>query len=142
MSANGLCAHIKSYQQPQIDSRLKLSFTFLSHGSDMVIRRRIRAVLIPLALYCVAGALVGYFVWHAHHGQRGEEAKAQYKVRIADKTAELDDLLKQHKNWQQRIDLMQSDSVDKDLLEEEASILLDRVDHRDLVVFLKPSAKN
>ncbi|RFB81468.1 FtsB family cell division protein [Methylovirgula sp. 4M-Z18] len=108
----------------------------------MVIRRRIRAILIPLALYCIAGALVGYFVWHARYGQRGEEAKTAYKARIAEKTAELNALQNEHKNWQQRIDLMQSDSVDKDLLEEEASILLDRVDRRDLVVFLKSPAKN
>ena len=49
----------------------------------MITRRRIRNFCIGLCFYAASGAAVGYFAFHAHHGERGLRAKAEFKVRIA-----------------------------------------------------------
>ena len=46
----------------------------------MVVRNRARRVLVPLALYGVSAAVVGYFMHHANIGSRGLEAKRALKV--------------------------------------------------------------
>lgn len=101
----------------------------------MVIRARFRAVLIPLALYCVSGLSVAFFGWHAINGGRGLKARAEYEKKIAGLTAELDQLKSDRAGWEHRIALMRTDAVDRDLLEEEARRLLGRVNKRDLVIF-------
>jgi cell division protein FtsB len=108
----------------------------------MVIRLRYRAILMPLALYVLSGALVGYFVWHAANGERGLKTKAEYKRQTFALSQELQGLQAEHAQWDQRVALMRADSVDKDLLEEEALRQLDRLDKRDLLMFLKPTARN
>jgi cell division protein FtsB len=105
----------------------------------MVIRLRYRAVLIPLALYLISGALVGYFVWHAVNGERGLKAKAEYRRQIFDLVQELAALKAERDHWEHRVALMRPDGLDKDLLEEEALLQLDRVDRRDVMIFLKPT---
>jgi cell division protein FtsB len=104
----------------------------------MVIRLRYRAILVPLALYLLSGALVGYFVWHAVNGERGLKAKAEYKRQIFGLVQELAALKAERAHWEQRVALMRPEGLDKDLLEEEALVQLDRVDRRDMMIFLKP----
>jgi cell division protein FtsB len=106
----------------------------------MVVRTRLRAILTPFILYCVAAGAVSYFVYQARYGVRGLETKVEYKTEIAAVKAEYDGLRAEHQLWQHRVDLMRSDSVDRDLLEEEAHALLSRFDRRDLVIFLDPRA--
>lgn len=101
----------------------------------MVIRRKYRAVLIPLALYCVSGAAVAYFGWHAINGERGLKARAEYERRIEALNHELEQTTREKAAWQHRTALMRSDAVDRDLLEEQARSLLGRVNKRDLVIF-------
>ena len=101
----------------------------------MVIRRNLRAVLMPLALYCVSGVSVAFFGWHAMNGERGLKARADYERRIEALNAELDGLRADKARWQQRTTLMRAEGVDRDLLEEQARKLLGRVGKRDLVIF-------
>ena len=107
----------------------------------MVKRTRIRAILLPLLLYCVSGAAVSFFTWHAVNGDRGLKARAEYERRIALLNSELDGLALEKANWQKRIALMRSDAVDRDLLEEEARHLLARVGKNDLVIYLDTEKK-
>ena len=86
----------------------------------MVIRRNLRAVLMPLALYCVSGVSVAFFGWHAINGERGLKARADYERRIATLANELDGLRADKQHWQQRTALMRGEGIDRDLLEEEA----------------------
>lgn len=102
----------------------------------MVIRRRWRAILYPLCLYCVSGAAAAYFVWHAVNGERGLKTKDEYEHRIADLRGQLKDLDAEHAHWKHRIELMKGASIDRDLLDEEARAVLGRVDKNDLVIFL------
>ena len=100
----------------------------------MVIRRRVRAVLLPLLLYCTSGGVVGYFLHHAQIGNRGSEAKKALKIQIYEIGKELEAVKTEHANWDRRLALLRSDQVDRDLLEERGRTLLGRVHKNDLVI--------
>ena len=101
----------------------------------MVVRTRIRAIMLPLTLYVVSGAVSGYFLWTAKNGERGSVAKLEYKATIAELRANLVDLQAQRAKWEHRVSLMRSESVDRDLAEEEARNKLGYVDSRDVEIF-------
>lgn len=101
----------------------------------MVVRTRLRAVLVPLVLYAVTGAMSAYFIQTTLNGERGLRTKAEYKQQIAALRADLSKLKDDHAAWLHRVTLMRSDAVDRDLAEEQARSKLDYVDSRDLVVF-------
>jgi cell division protein FtsB len=105
------------------------------HGGRMVVRTRLRAILVPLTLYAVSGAVSGYFLWTAKNGERGSKAKLEYKATIAELRANLADLQAQRTKWTHRVTLMRSESVDRDLAEEQARNKLDFVDSRDVEIF-------
>ncbi len=100
----------------------------------MVKRRRLRAILIPLVLYAVSGAAASYFVWHAYNGTRGLKAKEEYKMKIDELQARLDSLQSDRNGWERRVRMMSADSLDRDLLEEQARVTLGRV-HKDELIF-------
>jgi cell division protein FtsB len=101
----------------------------------MVVRTRIRAVLVPLLLYSVAGTVSGYFLWTANNGERGLKAKTEYKREIAALRGNLDGLKAQRAQWEHRVVLMRSENVDRDLAEEQARAKLGFVDPRDVQIF-------
>jgi cell division protein FtsB len=115
--------------------------TAISQSSGMVIYKRLRATLYPLALYCVSGAIGGYFVWHAVNGERGLKTKDEYEHKIASLRGELEELKLEHASWGHRIALLSGREIDRDLLDDEARVLLDRVNRNDLVVFLPRAQK-
>lgn len=102
----------------------------------MVVRTRIRAVVIPLVLYAVCGSAAAYFVWHAQNGPRGLKAKAELKRQTVELAAELEQVKAERETWRHRVLLFQTRAIDRDLLDEQARDLLDRVDKRDVVIFL------
>lgn len=117
------------------------SLTAINQASGMIIYKRLRATLYPLALYCVSGAIGGYFVWHAVNGERGLKTKDEYEHKIASLRGELEELKLVHASWDHRIALLSGREIDRDLLDEEARVLLDRVNRNDLVVFLPRAQK-
>lgn len=100
----------------------------------MVIRRRFTSVLLPLALYAISGAVVGYFVLHAQSGQRGLEAKREIKAQILSLTAELNDTKAERTNLEGRIARVRDDSLDSDALEDLARKTLGMTHPADLVI--------
>jgi cell division protein FtsB len=106
----------------------------------MVVRTRLRAVLLPLLLYVVSGGVTGYFVDSAVNGGRGLRAKEVYRIRMAKLGAQLTDLTGQRDKLQRRVDMMSSENVDRDLLEEEVRTQLGLVRSSDVVVFLPRDA--
>lgn len=106
----------------------------------MVIRTRLRAILFPLALYAVSGGVGGYFVWHAINGERGLKTRVAFKARINDLGKELAELREERGKWERRVQMMQTNSVDRDLLEEEARLALGRLNRNEVVIFLAPPA--
>jgi cell division protein FtsB len=102
--------------------------------------RRLRAILYPLAFYAVLGGASGYLEWDAWHGQRGLKAKAEYANQMRDLDAQLKALKDERQSWERRVALMRPEAADRDLLDEEARKVLDRVGKNDLVVFTGQSA--
>ena len=119
---------------------LNSSFTIPHQTGGMVVRTRFRAVLGPLTLYVVAGAVSTYFIWTANNGDRGLKAKLAYKSEIATLHTQLADLQMQHSLWAHRVTMMRSEAVDRDLAEEQARAKLGYVDPRDVMIF-ESSAK-
>jgi cell division protein FtsB len=103
----------------------------------MVVRRRLRTVLIPLALYGVSAAVVGYFLHNANIGSRGLLAKQALKIQIYEVNRELETAKAEHAEWNRRVALLKAAHVDRDLLEERARLLLGRV-HRNDVIIIQP----
>jgi len=102
----------------------------------MVVRTRLPAILFPLALYAVSAAAVSYFVWHASHGDRGLKAKEAYKGQMLALEAQLADARSERQALELRIHQFQTESVDRDLLDEEAHRILGRANRNELVVLL------
>lgn len=102
----------------------------------MVIRRRFSSVLLPLALYAISGAVVGYFVLHAQSGQRGLEAKREIKGQILSLTAELNEMKAERASMEGRIARLRDGSLDSDALEDLARRNLGMTHPSDLVIIL------
>ncbi len=107
----------------------------------MVIRTRFRRILFPLALYAFSGGVTSYFVWHADNGERGMKAKLAYKEQIRDLAAQLADLKTQRVAMELKVRQFRTDSVDGDLLDEEAHRILGRANKNELVVLLSGARK-
>lgn len=103
----------------------------------MVTRKRFRAVLNALALYTIAALVIGYFGVNAYSGNRGLRAKQDLDQQIAELTAELDALKVERTSWERRIVLVKPESIDPDMLDERARILLNYADPRELTLRLK-----
>jgi cell division protein FtsB len=103
----------------------------------MVTRKRFRAVLNALALYTIAALVIGYFGVNAYSGNRGLRAKQDLDQQIAELTAELDGLKAERASWERRIVLLKAESIDPDMLDERARILLNYADPRELTLRLK-----
>ncbi|WP_420103973.1 FtsB family cell division protein [Bosea sp. (in: a-proteobacteria)] len=100
----------------------------------MVIRRGLRSILVTLALYAVSGAAVSYFMFHAQHGARGLEARGAVREQLRTMEAELATLVTERKSWEHRLSLVRDDTVDRDLLEENAREILGRTNRNDVVI--------
>lgn len=100
----------------------------------MVVRRRFRAFLYPLVLYCVSGSIGGYFVWHAVNGERGLKTSETYEHQISMLKDELASYKDERRRWQLKVDLLRGQTIDRDLLQEEAELQLGRIGKNDLVV--------
>lgn len=100
-------------------------------------RRRFRNLCLGLAFYAAAGGAVGYFAYHAHHGQRGLHAKAAFKARTVQLDAEIKAVRMDKGHWERRVAQLRSDNLDRDLLDERSRALLNLA-HRNDVVVLRP----
>lgn len=100
----------------------------------MVVRKRLRAILFPLLFYCVSGAVGGYFLWHAVNGERGLKTREDYERKIASLQTELANLKEVRRLGQLKVNLLRGQTIDADLLREEAEGQLGRVGKNDLVV--------
>ena len=101
----------------------------------MVKRTRLRSIVLPIVLYLVLGVASGYLVWGASNGERGLKAKVAHDAQMAQLQDELAGLRRERARWERRVAAMRSESVDSDLLDEEARAVLDRVGKDDVVIF-------
>jgi len=104
----------------------------------MVTRRRLRTVLTTLGLYLGAALLIGYFGVNAYTGNHGIHARQALDLQSARLTTERDTLRAERQQWERRVALLKSGSLDPDMLDERARALLDYVDARDLTLMRRP----
>ena len=107
----------------------------------MVSRTRLRTFLTTLALYVGAGLLIGYFGIHAYGGNHGLRAKEDLAVQMKDLSEEVARLKAERAEWERRVALLRSGSLDPDMLDERARAMLDYVHQRDLVLTGKAAAR-
>lgn len=103
----------------------------------MVIRRRLRAFLVALGLYAGAALFIGYFGVNAYTGNRGLRAKQDLDQQFAILSEELGRLRRERGEWQRRVALLKSESIDPDTLDERARAVLGYLDRRELTLILK-----
>ena len=76
--------------------------------------------------------LIGYFGVNAYTGNHGLAGQQDLDLQIAQLTVELTALKAERTNWDRRVALLKSESLDPDMLDERARALLDYVDPHDL----------
>jgi cell division protein FtsB len=119
------------------DLGVKVELTPQRHLRCMVTRRRVRTVLNTIALYTIAVLLIGYFGVNAYTGAHGLRAKQDLDEQIRELSDELAALRAERANWERRVALLQSQSIDADMLDERARALLNYSDPRELTLQLK-----
>jgi cell division protein FtsB len=101
----------------------------------MVVRTRLRSIVLPIVFYLVLGVTSGYLVWGASNGEHGLEAKVKFDAEATELKAELAVLKDDRARWELRVASLRPESIDRDLLDEEAHALLDRVARDEVVIF-------
>jgi cell division protein FtsB len=107
----------------------------------MIVQRRLWRRALPVFGYCVALACTGYFAWSAWHGDRGLMARQHYEAQIAAREALVKQLTGEREGWQKRVSMLESEHIDKDLLEERALAVLNAGHPNDVIVLLPETAK-
>lgn len=98
--------------------------------------RRLKSLAAQLLGACVAG----YFIYHAVQGDRGILAWLRVNQQLEAAQVELAKSATDRAALEQRVALLNNSSLDLDMLEERARIMLNFSDPDDVVIFL-PSNK-
>lgn len=92
----------------------------------------IRQAIMPALCACV----VAYFAYYAIHGDRGLVAMKQIQGEIAQAEEVLTQLRTEREEMERRAQLLRSDGLDPDMLEERARLMLNFSNPRDVIVKL------
>ena len=103
----------------------------------MVTRRKLRMFLSTLGLYVGCALVIGYFGVNAYTGNHGLRAQQDLDQQFATLNDELSRLKQERTEWQRRVNLLQSTSIDPDMLDERSRAMLNYLDPRDLTLMLK-----
>ncbi len=103
----------------------------------MVTRPKLRTFLTTLGLYVGCALVIGYFAVNAYTGNHGLRAQQDLDLQFAMLSTELAGLKQQRAEWQHRVKLLKSESIDPDMLDERARLVLNYLDPRDLTLMLK-----
>ena len=109
----------------------------------MQIPRELQRRLKSLAAQLLGACVAGYFIYHAVQGDRGILAWLRVNQQLEAAQQELAQSAADRAALEQRVALISNSSLDLDMLEERARIMLNFSDPDDVVVFLpsnKPSA--
>ena len=93
-----------------------------------------RSLLVPLSLYSFAAIVAGYFVWHGLNGHRGLKAGEEFEQQLAKLRFERNLLKYERMQWESRISLIRGETVDADILDDEARAVLGRVHKHEVVI--------
>jgi cell division protein FtsB len=102
----------------------------------MVSRKRLRSFLTVVGLYAGAALLIGYFAINAYTGKHGLKAQQDIDQQIAELTIERERAKRERADWQRRVALLQSGSLDPDMVDERARAILNYLHPRELTFML------
>ena len=106
----------------------------------MQVRREFSRRLKSLAAQLLGACVAGYFIYHAVQGDRGILAWLRVNQQLDSAQAELVQSSAERAALEQRVALLSNSSLDLDMLEERARVMLNFSDPDDVVVF-DPSNK-
>ena len=106
----------------------------------MQVRREFSRRLKSLAAQLLGACVAGYFIYHAVQGDRGILAWLRVNQQLEAAQVELTQSAGDRAALEQRVALLNNSSLDLDMLEERARIMLNFSDPDDVVIFL-PSNK-
>jgi cell division protein FtsB len=98
---------------------------------------KLRQVMMPL----VGATLMGYFAYHALQGDRGLIAWWNLRHEIEQTDLTLSEVTAEKQALERRVSLLRPESLDRDMLEERARLMLGFVHPRDRVVPLSDLGK-
>ncbi len=84
------------------------------------LKRRARDVIGPV----LGLSALAYFVYHAAEGDRGLFAYFRLTHQIVESQAALEEVTAERRALERRVSLLRSESLDRDLLEERARVIL------------------
>ncbi len=99
----------------------------------MIARTRFSRFFHGLLLHLAAVALIGYFAFHAYHGNYGLNARKGYKADIERLTLLRDELRSEREDLNRHVALLRPRSIDPDTVEELARRDLGFAQPNDLV---------
>jgi cell division protein FtsB len=108
----------------------------------MVVRTRLRSIVLPIVLYLVLGVASGYLVWGASNGEHGLKAKEKFDAEATELKGQLAVLKDERGRWELRVASLRPESIDKDLLDQEAHALIDRVAKDEVLIFTGAGKRN
>ena len=106
----------------------------------MQVRREFSRRLKSLAAQLLGACVAGYFIYHAVQGDRGILAWLRVNQQLEAAQVELANSATDRAALEQRVALLNNSSLDLDMLEERARVMLNFSDPDDVVIFL-PSNK-
>lgn len=99
------------------------------------IRNRLRAIAPPVVFL----AITYYFGWNAVHGKSGLEAQHVQQQELAQATARNEAVAAERLAWQTKIADLNGQSIQPDMLDEQAREVLNLANPQDMVIDLSPA---
>ncbi len=103
----------------------------------MATRQRRKTFFRRLVLPAVTTAFLGYFGYHAFHGDYGLFARAMLDHEAVELTTELSALLERRRLLEQRVALLRPESLDPDMIDEHARRSLNVVHANEVAILRK-----
>jgi cell division protein FtsB len=94
------------------------------------VKRRLRGAIAPVVFL----AVTAYFCWNAVQGPHGLKAFATQQVLLQQAQADLAAANAERDAWQRRVHALESDHLDRDMLDERARALLNLAAPSDIIV--------
>ena len=97
-----------------------------SHNSLKILRKLAFPMLVVFLSF--------YLIFHVLSGERGIYAMLKEERKLASLKKELQEVSKERKDTEARVRLMSSGSLDKDMLDEQARLVLDAASENEVII--------
>jgi cell division protein FtsB len=101
----------------------------------LLIQRSARAALGPVLGICV----VGYFAYHSFEGERGLYAYLRLTEQVRIAREHRDDVRAERVTLERRVALLRTDSLDRDMLDEQSRALLNYARPDEVIILEAPA---